>query len=150
MRLDLEYLRAEDRMRFSVKGEVDWLFTRSLLLKVVAAWAKRLEEVGLPDVGLPLGERNLRLEHELSLEFDGPTNSTRAMSISKCMNLVRLVNITVDALGSKLEIQIDAVTTTLVLTLKESHIILELFARKVNSARWNKSVAWPEWLSNPH
>ena len=38
MKLDLIFLAAEDRMRLSLRGQGSWLITRSLLLKLVAAW----------------------------------------------------------------------------------------------------------------
>ena len=40
MELDLTYLQQEDRMRLSLRGQTDWLVTRSLLLKQKLAGAR--------------------------------------------------------------------------------------------------------------
>ena len=72
MELDLSYLPQEDRMRLSLRGQADWLVTRSLLTKLLPVWVERLESIELPNVGIPLGQRDLSQEHALSLEFEGP------------------------------------------------------------------------------
>ena len=69
MELDLSYLPQEDRMRLSLRGQADWLVTRSLLLRLLPVWVEKLESIALPAVGIPLGPRNLKQEHALSLEF---------------------------------------------------------------------------------
>ena len=75
MKIDLTYLAVEDRMRLSLRGHSGWLITRSLLIKLVAAWLAKLKSVDLPPVGFSLGERDIGQEHALSLEFDTPTTS---------------------------------------------------------------------------
>ena len=77
MKIDLSYLPEEDRLCLSLQGQVGWLFTRSLLIKMVNAWIDKLQKVELPDVGFSLGDRNIGQEHALSLEFDGPTTTQK-------------------------------------------------------------------------
>ena len=58
MELDLTYLEKEDRMRLSLRGQADWLVTRSMLLKLLPAWVAKLQSIDLPSVGIPLGPRD--------------------------------------------------------------------------------------------
>jgi hypothetical protein len=75
MKLVLTYLELEDQMRLSLRGQVDWLVTRSLLLKLLPTLIEKLQIIDLPSVGIPLGPRDLSQEHALSLEFDGPKST---------------------------------------------------------------------------
>ena len=68
MTLDLNYIATEDRMCHSIRGQGGWLITRSLLLKLVAAWLEKLQSIDLPPVGFSLGDRDIGQEHALSLE----------------------------------------------------------------------------------
>ena len=63
MKIDLSYLPEEDRLSLSLQGQVGWLFTRSLLIKLINAWIDKLQKVELPDVGFSLGDRDIGLEH---------------------------------------------------------------------------------------
>ena len=65
MKLDLIFLAAEDRMCLSLRGQGSWLITRSLLLKLVAAWLEKLQNIELPPVGFSLGNRDIGQEHAL-------------------------------------------------------------------------------------
>ena len=60
MELDLSYLPQEDRMRLSLRGQADWLVTRSLLLRLLPVWIDKLESIALPAVDIPLGPRDLK------------------------------------------------------------------------------------------
>lgn len=55
MQLDLLYLPHEDHMRLSLRGKVDWLIMRSLLLRLVAVWIEQLHKIDLPNAGIALG-----------------------------------------------------------------------------------------------
>ena len=101
MQLDLLYLPHEDRMRLSLRGKVDWLITRSLLLRLVAVWIEQLQKIDLPNAGIALGQRDVRQEHARSLEFDGPQASSKALSASAQTQLLQEIDLTVDVNKSK-------------------------------------------------
>jgi len=146
MELDLVYLPHEDRMRLSVRGKVDWLITRNLLLKLVDAWVKKLESVELPQVGVPLGDRDVGQEHALSLEFDAPVTTEHKPVTAAQAKLLQEVTLTVDTVSTQLVLKGQELQTTLKLTRKESHMVLELLAGKARAVRWVNAVVWPQWL----
>jgi hypothetical protein len=148
MQIDLSYLALEDRMLISLSGQSDWLITRSLLLKLVPAWLDKLESVELPKVGFSLGSRDIGQEHALSLEFDGPTTSLQKVIQGVKTRLVHEVTLTVDPTGVKLILRGDGAETNLTLTRKESHLVLEMIAKKAREAQWLNEVVWPSWLGN--
>ena len=131
MELDLTYLAQEDRMRLSLRGQADWLVTRSLLLKLLPAWVAKLQGIDLPAIGIPLGPRDLGQEHALSLEFDGPQPSNFKPTQASTDVLLFEIKLTVDALGAKLH---------LVGQGRESQLA---FYRKHHPA-WAPLLAW--WL----
>lgn len=147
MQIDLTYLPQEDRMRLSLRGHADWLITRSLLLKLVSAWVEKIEAIELPAVGIPLGQRDIEQEHALSLEFDGPT-TTQQPPPNPGSNALLLseISLTLDALGTQLVMRGQTKETKLVLTRKESHLILEMLAKKARDVKWLDAVSWPLWL----
>ena len=147
MKIDFAYVTTEDRMRLSLEGQSDWYMTRSLLLKLVSAWIDKLNEIDLPSVGIPLGLRDIGQEHALSLEFDGPTSTHQPQSPAVDAKLLQEVTLTVDALGAKLVLRGQDVQTQLSLTRKESHMVLEMFAKKAKGVGWTDGVVWPEWLA---
>ena len=136
MELDLTYLAQEDRMRLSLRGQADWLVTRSLLLKLLPAWVAKLQGIDLPAIGIPLGPRDLGQEHALSLEFDGPQPSNFKPTQASTDVLLFEIKLTVDALGAK----------QLALTRKESHTFLEMLAQKARAVGWLDTVQLPQWL----
>jgi hypothetical protein len=146
MELDLTYLEKEDRMRLSLRGQADWLVTRSMLLKLLPAWVGKLQSIDLPSVGIPLGARDLGQEHALSLEFDGPqsTNFKRAQASDD--TLLIEIKLTVDALGAKLHLIGQDRKSQLALTRKESHTLLEMLAQKARVVGWLDTVQLPQWL----
>jgi len=148
MNIDLRYLPVEDRMRLTLRGKATWLLTRSLLLRLVSAWLQRLEATDLPDVGMRLGARNLEQEHALSLEFDGPQPLAEPAGAAAEPEgaLLLQAHLTVDALGASLELQGQTLQTSLSLTRKESHLLLEMLAHKARTVGWLAGVDWPEWL----
>lgn len=148
MQLDLAYLAEEDRLRFSIRGDVDWLLTRSMTLRLVNAWVQKLQQIELPDIGIPLGERDLAQEHLLSLEFDGPRAMSEAPPPAPFIKLLREVDLTVDALGTRLVLRAADATTDLRLTRKESHLLLEVLSRKAREAQWLTAAQWPAWLGS--
>lgn len=150
MKIDLSYQPEEDRLCLSLQGQVGWLITRSLLFKLVNAWIDKLQKVELPDVGFSLGERDIGQEHALSLEFDGPTTTQKTSETQVKSRLLQEVTLTVDSVGAKLVLRGDGVETNLILTRKESHLMLEMLANKARAANWLSEVKWPNWLGSMH
>lgn len=146
MELDLTYLTQEDRMRLSLRGQADWLITRSLLLKLVSAWVTKLQSTDLPTVGIPLGPRDLGQEHALSLEFDGPQITNYKPTQPSTDTLLFEIKLTVDALGAKLNLLGQGRESLLTLTRKESHTLLEMLAQKARAIGWLDAVQLPTWL----
>ena len=148
MKLDLIFLAAEDRMCLSLRGQGSWLITRSLLLKLVAAWLEKLQNIKLPPVGFSLGNRDIGQEHALSLEFDAPTSSLLKPEPKEITRLIQEVTLSVDAVGAILVIRGDGAETRLSLTRKESHLVLEMLASKARAVKWLDEVQWPSWLGS--
>ena len=146
MELDLTYLAQEDRMRLSLRGQADWLVTRSLLLKLLPAWVAKLQGIDLPAIGIPLGPRDLGQEHALSLEFDGPQPSNFKPTQASKDVLLFEIKLTVDALGAKLHLVGQGRESQLALTRKESHTFLEMLAQKARLVGWLDTVQLPQWL----
>jgi hypothetical protein len=146
MKLNLNYIAAEDRMCLSIWGHGAWLITRNLLLKLVAAWLEKLQSIDLPSVGFSLGNRDIGQEHALSLEFDTPTTSLLKQESEEQTRLVQEVTLSVDSVGAKLIIRGDGAETSLTLTRKESHLVLEMLASKARAVNWLNEVQWPSWL----
>jgi len=133
-------------MLLSLRGQADWLVTRSMLLKLLPAWVAKLQSIDLPSVGIPLGPRDLGQEHALSLEFDGPqsTNFKRAQASDD--TLLIEIKLTVDAMGAKLHLICQGRESQLALTRKESHTLLEMLAQKARVVGWLDAVQLPHWL----
>ena len=148
MKIDLAYLPTEDRMRLSLRGHADWFITRSLLIKLVSAWVEKLEGIDLPDVGIPLGQRDVGQEHAMSLEFDGPTTTQQKLEPTQDVKLLHEVTLTGDSLGAKLVFRGQGKESTLQLTRKESHMVLEMFSNNARSVSWLEEVSWPNWLGS--
>ena len=146
MQLDLTYLPAQDRLRLSLRGKAHWLLTRSLTIRLVNAWVGKLQEIDLPKVGFALGERDVGQEHALSLEFDGPQNLATPPEPAAEGKLVEEINLTVDALGSKIVLRGHGQEVAMSLTRKESHLLLEMIGKRARDALWLEPVQWPQWL----
>jgi hypothetical protein len=148
MKIDLSYLTLEDRIRLSVRGKMDWLITRSLLLRLIGAWVQKLQVTDLPPVGFHLGQRDIAQEHALSLEFDAPKLSAKNVKPETPMLLLQEVKLNVDALGANLVMRGQQQEVCLRLTRKESHLLLEMFAKKAREAKWVEGVELPDWLGS--
>lgn len=148
MKIDLSYLPVEDRMCLSLQDQAGWLITRSLLLKLVPALLEKLQRVELPSVGFSLGDRDIGQEHALSLEFDGPTTSQQVPKSEFKAKLLQEITLSVDAIGTRLVLRGEGVETSLSLTRKESHLILEMLANKARAVQWLDEVSWPNWLGS--
>ena len=148
MKIDLTYLPLEDRMCLAIENQLGWLITRSLLLKLVRAWLEKLQSVDLPQVGFSLGDRDIGQEHALSLEFDGPTTSQKKAEPELKARLLQEVTLNVDSFGAKLVMRGEGVETSLTLTRKESHLVLEMLANKARAVNWLDEVKWPSWLGS--
>ena len=146
MELDLTYLKQEDRMRLSLRGQADWLVTRSLLLKLLPVWVEKLQSIDLPSVGIPLGPRDLGQEHALSLEFDGPKSTNFQQAQTGDDTLLIEIKLTVDVLGAKLHLIGQGRESQFALTRKESHTFLEMLAQKARVVGWLKTAQLPHWL----
>lgn len=146
MELDLTYLAQEDRMRLSLRGHLDWLVTRNLLLKLLMAWVDKLQSIDLPSVGIALGPRDLGQEHALSLEFDGPQPTNFKPTQASADTLLLEIKLTVDALGTRLHLLGQGQESQLTLTRKESHTLLEMLAQKARVVGWLDAVQLPPWL----
>ena len=146
MELDLAYLPQEDRMRLSLRGQINWLVTRSLLLKLLPAWVDKLRSIDLPSVGIPLGPRDLGQEHALSMEFDGPQTTNFKPTQATEDTLLFEIKLTVDALGANLHLIGQGKESQLALTRKESHTLLEMLAQKARVVGWLDAVQLPHWL----
>lgn len=146
MNLDLTYLPADDRMRFSVRSQADWLITRRLLLKLLDAWLQKLQTIDLPAVNVPLGQRDIALEHALSLEFDGPHTTQQAPKATPEAKLLEEVSITVDKVGTQMVMRGAGVETSFSLTRMQSHMVLEMLAKKARDVQWIDAHQLPQWL----
>ena len=102
----------------------------------------------LPQVGFSLGDRDIGQEHALSLEFDGPTTSQKKAEPEVKARLLQEVTLTVDSVGAKLVMRGEGVETSLTLTRKESHLVLEMLANKARAVNWLDEVKWPSWLGS--
>lgn len=147
MQIDLTYLRTEDRLLLSLRGKIDWLLTRSMLIRLVDAWIDKLRSTDLPDIGIPLGQRDIATEHALSLEFDAPQRTDLEPAPTSKALLVKEVTLMVDAMGTRIMVKGMAQHMTLRLTRKESHMVLEMLSQKAHAARWLEPVQWPNWLT---
>jgi hypothetical protein len=146
MKIDLAYLPAEDRLQLSLENHSDWLISRNLLIKLIKAWVAKLDEIDLPEVGINLGKRDLSQEHALSLEFDGPQKRQGGVTSKQAPQLIQEVTISVNSLGSRLIIKGQEQASTLSLTRKESHLLLEMLVRKARNVNWVDRIEWPQWL----
>jgi hypothetical protein len=146
MKINLCYMPEQDRLRLSLQGQADWLITRSILLKLVQVWLEKLKNIDLPSVGFSLGKRDIEREHALSLEFDRPTVSQQNPTQDLKARLVHEIVLTVMPIGVKIVICGEGVETNLTLTRKESHLVLEMLAKKAREAKWLNEVVWPSWL----
>ncbi len=60
--------------------------------------------------------------------------------------LVHEITLTVEPTGVKLVMRGEGAETNLTLTRKESHLVLEMLAKKAREAQWLSEVVWPSWL----
>ena len=148
MQLDLSYLVEEDRMRFSLRGQSDWLITRRMLIRLISAWVQKLQEVDLLDVGFSLGKRDVGMEHELSLEFDAPQATNYKPEVVAEGVLLQEITMIVDETSTQVVLKGEGKQSTLNLTRKESHMVLELLASKARSVQWVDESMWPKWLGH--
>lgn len=82
----------------------------------------------------------------MSLEFDAPTTSKQKAESEIKAKLLQEVTLSVDAMGAKLLLRGQGVETSLTLTRKESHLVLEMLASKARGVKWLDEVQWPSWL----
>lgn len=133
-------------MLLSVRGKAEWLVSRRLLIRVVSALIQKLELVDLPDVGFPL-DRDIGLEHALSLEVDGPAETDLPPDAVLDVPLLSEVTLTVRDVGVRMVLKGGGQALGLTLTRKEAHVVLEMLARKAKRAGWLNPVMWPDWLA---
>jgi hypothetical protein len=110
---------------------------------------QKLQDIDLPNVGFPLGQRDISQEHALSLEFDAPKLTTSPLEHAAQMLLLQEVTLTVDELGMNLAMRGQGLEMEMSFTRKESHIVLEMLAQKAREAGWLEAVELPVWLGMP-
>ena len=147
MKIDLRYVPMEDRMVLSVRGHSAWLLTRNLLLKLIRAWVDSLEKVALPKVSVPMGERNLAGEHQLSLEEDKPVVNREPVAHGAPV-LIQKVDVRVSETGVTLTLHGGEKAVNLNFTRKDAHLVLEMLAGRARAAKWTDGVGWPAWLGS--
>ena len=152
IQLDLAYIAEEDRVLITLykdQDHFDWWLTRRMGIALVSAWLEKLEAIGLPQIAiaqLQNPNRNLPLEHELSLEFDGPKSKKVSTNPNPNAMLIQEVSISVSQVDCLLLIKAEGQSTRLNLTRKESHAFLEMVAAKARHADWINKPNWPIWL----
>ena len=155
MQIDLIYIDSEDRMLLTVNAEkykLNWWLTRKLMLRLIKVWVEKLEEVALPSVPsfLPELPRNLQQEHSLALEFDGPqpkTDITPQIN-AKVGLLIEEINLKVSSLQTYVSLRGGGEETTLKLSRRETHALLEMLFVKSKHVGWLKTVIFPYWLNS--
>jgi hypothetical protein len=116
---------------------------------MVLNWLQKMDQVGLPEInlsGVSKIKRNLRQEHFLSLEFDGPSTNP---FVSKSLEQTFLVTeITLSVSESECIVVLKSTndTSKVKLTRKEAHAFLEMLASKARAAGWLTLAQWPDWI----
>ena len=152
--IDLSYHASEDRLNLRIRQrnkKLSWWLTRRLTITLVQHWIKKLEEIGLPQVSIsnmgPI-DRNLQQEHLLSLEFDGPKEKVQSSNPIDGIQSELLTEVSL--VISKIDCQFIAKhfenECKILLTRKEAHALLEMFALKSIEAGWLQLPKWPAWL----
>jgi hypothetical protein len=116
---------------------------------LISHWLQKMEQVGLPNLILPgvaKLQRNLSQEHELSLEFDGPSPNTSLTNEMGKASLTSEISLSVGELGCDLVFKSNQDNTQIKLTRKEAHAFLEMIAGKAKTAGWLNAPQWPDWL----
>jgi hypothetical protein len=134
------------------KYKLNWWLTRKLMLRLIKVWVEKLEEVALPSVPsfLPDFPRNLQQEHILALEFDGPQpkTDTPPQINAKDGLLIEKINLRVSSLQTHVSLRGVGEETTLKLSRRETHALLEMLFVKSKHAGWLKTVTFPYWLTS--
>jgi hypothetical protein len=150
--MDLSYLLEEDRLKLTLRkmqSHTRWTLTRRMTLALLTVWIEKLESVDLPQIdieGLNLNMRDLKQEHALSLEFDGPQISNTSISSPASTCLVKEVTLQVTGTDSTFTLKSESESEQIQLTRKESHALLEMLALKAQQANWLTSPHLPSWL----
>lgn len=141
-------------MFLTVKAEKvnsNWSLTRRLMMRLIKAWAAKLEEVALPSVFgfLPNSPRNLLHEHNLALEFDGPQSNIDALTQidTNVGLLIEEINLKVSSIQTQVTLRAGSEETTLILSRRETHALLEMLFVKSKHAGWLNAVTFPDWLN---
>lgn len=126
-----------------------------MTLPLVQTWVKQLETICLPEVaGIQL-PRDLGLEHQLALEFDGPRQLAQAqpsthpaLGMAQGEGLLQEVTLNVEPIGCMLVLKCPEQHQSFELTRKESHAVLDMLAGKARAAGWLEQPDWPGWLGS--
>ena len=151
MDIDLTFNNRNDRLLIRLHDnstDLSWWLTRRITLRLIKAWADKLELIGLPKIdALPCGPpRDIGLEHKLSLEFDGPKAKEGSFKTGQVVHLVEEIDITVSSIGCQLQFKSKNKEMRFNLTRMQSHAILEMLSKVVNRAQWLEYVELPKWL----
>ncbi len=151
MDIDLTFDNRNDRLLIRLHNnstDLHWWLTRRVTLRLIKAWVDKLEQIGLPQINaLPhLTTRDIGLEHNLSLEFDGPKHKEASFVNEQVVHLVEVIDITVSSIGCQLHLKSKNKAIKLSLTRMQSHAILEMLSKLVKRAKWLEQIDWPKWL----
>jgi len=149
--IDLKFDNRNDRLLISLNegsNDLNWWLTRRITLRLIKAWAEKLELVGLPKIDAYNQNypRDISLEHKLSLEFDGPKPKKETRKTVQVIHLVEEINISVSSLGCQLQFKSKNKDASFNITRMQSHAILEMLSSVVKKAQWLDKVEWPKWL----
>lgn len=151
--ISLTYLPDEDRLHLRIAaGEQHshWWLTRRITLRLLTAWLGKLNEVAPPTLSLPWmrqsAERNLHEEHELSLEFDALRHEPKLAQMGDSAGLVSSIQLNVTPTDTSLSLMASGSQTSVALTRKESHALVEALGLQARKAEWLQGLALPDWI----
>jgi hypothetical protein len=151
--VSLTYIDSEDRLHLRIASDgrpSHWWLTRRVALNLLRAWLARLEEVAPPRLELPwmpqTAQRELRQEHELSVDLDDLRREPKRQVVDDAAQLVSTVRLQVTSMETKLTLMAGQNMTSLSLTRKESHAMVEVLGLQARQAQWLKGMSLPEWI----
>ena len=151
--IDLNYDLYEDRLifTFNIKNNtLSFLLTRQMTIELILNLSERIVNTNLPKVnisGLDKIKRNLKIEHQLSLEDGGPTLKTSNILKKNELFLVNKIILTMKEYGSILKFESESKSIKINLTRKESHLFIEMLAIQIKKTSWLKIPILPDWLN---
>lgn len=158
MELDITYHPAEDRIRLLVhrpERPSEWWLTRRVALRLLQAWANKLEAVPLPPQPVTPwtpagGPGTLAQQHALLMDAEAP-RVERARPITAAApadgtRLVHTVKLAVSQTGCQLSLVAPSNSVQLRLSRQQAHTLLEALAHAVHQGGWLEANGMPDWL----